>query len=367
MRKGLPWGLLVLMVLVALSACTANGSEDVSVDATPEAFMGNCERARGPLSVYMWSEELVPEVLEGFEALYGIEVRSDTYTSNEEMIERLSQGDTGYDVVFPSDYAVQQMVGEGMLERLDKENIPNRENLTTVLAYYYDPSNEYSMPFQWGTTGIAYNSKYVDPPPDSWAVLFDPAIAGAYAGKISMLDDSREVLGAALLYLGYSVNDTDPTHLAAARALVESQQPLLAGYDSEHFSRTLVNEDVYLAQAWGGQVALAASQNDAIRYVIPKEGAIIWMDNMAIPKGAPFKCTAELFINYLLQPEIAAQVSSKTFYNSPIPAASPLLDEATQEVLSKGFLISNETINRLQWTEYGPGAEIYETIWAEIR
>jgi spermidine/putrescine transport system substrate-binding protein len=129
----------------------------------------------------------------------------------------------------------------------------------------------------------------------------------------------------------------------------------------------LAAEEVYLAQAWSGMAARAASENEAIRYVIPKEGAVIWMDNMAIPKGAPFKCTAELFMNYLLQPEIAAQITSKTFYNSPVPDAAPLLEERSKEVLSRGFLIDNETTNRLQWIEYGVGAEIFDEVWAEVR
>ncbi|MBA3530376.1 MAG: spermidine/putrescine ABC transporter substrate-binding protein [Ardenticatenales bacterium] len=360
-------GVIAVLLLLLLGACQSSGGTSSPPTNTAESvFLGGCDKAEGPLRLYMWYEEVVPEVLEQFEARYGVELSYETYSSNEEMLETLRDGETTYDMVFPSDYAVQIMIEQGMAEKLNKNNIPNRANLTTVLAYYYDPSNEYSMPFQWGTTGIAYNSKYVDPPPDSWAVLFDPAIAGPYAGKFTMLNEERESIGAALIYLGYSVNDTNPSHLGEAQTLLEAQKLLLAGYDSENFSDALVSEEIYLAHAWSGPAALAASQNDDIRYVIPKEGAVIWMDNMVIPTGAAHKCTAELFMNYMLEAEVAAQVSSRTFYNSPVPSSEPLFAAGTRDVLSKGFAINNETINRLEWIEYLGDVGFYTEVWEEI-
>jgi spermidine/putrescine transport system substrate-binding protein len=357
--------LSLLLGLVACQSQTGESPAPAPTSTSASVFLGTCGQAEGPLRLYMWYEEVVPEVLENFSALYGVEITYDTYSSNEELLETLQNG-AEYDLVFPSDYAVQIMIEEGMAQKLDKANIPNRHNLSTALGYYFDPSNNYSMPFQWGTTAIAYNSKYVDPPPDSWAVFFDPAQVERYAGKATMLNEERETIGAALLYLGYSVNDTNPAHLAEAQALLMVQQPFLAGYDSENFGPALASEEVYIAHAWSGPAALAASQNDAIRFVIPKEGAVIWMDNMVIPTSASHKCTAELFINHMLEPSVAAQVSSHTFYNSPVPAAEPLFAPETREVLGKGFTITNETINRLEWTEHVGDSMIYTEVWETL-
>ncbi|MBA3532754.1 MAG: spermidine/putrescine ABC transporter substrate-binding protein [Ardenticatenales bacterium] len=358
-------GLFLLGLLLFVSGC-AGQAAPTEPPGVVNAFTGNCGTVTGPLRLSMWADEAVPEVLAAFEQRYGIKVTHDTYSSNEELIERLEQG-ARYDLVFPSDYAVQILVEQERLEPLALENIPNRKYVTNQLAYYYDPLNRYSLPFQWGTSGIAYNSTYIKTPPTSWAMMFDPAFLEAHNQKITMLDDKREVIGAALLAMGYSVNDADPNHLQEAQALLLTQQPRLNGYDTEQVAERLVSEEIYLAHSWSGMAALAASENAAIRYVIPEEGGVIWVDNMVIPKGATAKCTAELFMNFVLDPPVAAQISSHTFYNSPVPGAEPLLDPATLEVLNRGFLLDDSVIGRLEWIEYAEGAERFTELWEAVR
>jgi spermidine/putrescine transport system substrate-binding protein len=388
---------LVIILLIVLAACGTEPEESPATgeartgDATPatgieeggaeeqeeearssegtgEVFVGNCT-VGGPLRLFNWSEYMDPELMAEFGELYGIEVAEDNFSSNEELIDKLHAGNSGYDLVFPSDYAVGILAEEGLLAELDRDNIPNFENLNPDLTgLYYDPDNTYSVPFQWGTTGIAYNESYFESPPDSWAVLFEPEAAGA-EGFFSMLDDEREAIGAALKFLGYSVNDTDPTHIEEAKQLLLQQKQLgnFSGYNSDSFSQTLAGEEVYYAHAWSGNAALAASENEAIRYVIPQEGGVIWQDNIAIPEDAPNKCTAELFINFLIAPENAARLSDYTYYNTPVPAALDLLDPATEELLSRGFTPGEEEMARLEWIQRAEDTTIFSDTWTEVK
>ncbi|MGH2544392.1 MAG: polyamine ABC transporter substrate-binding protein, partial [Ardenticatenaceae bacterium] len=333
-----------------------------------ELFVGNCTPG-DPLRLFNWSEYMDPELMAEFTQLYGVEVTEDNFSSNEELIDKLHAGNTGYDLVFPSDYAVALLAEEGLLAELERGNIPNFDNLNPdLVGLYYDPNNTYSVPFQWGTTGIAYNESYFDSPPDSWAVLFEPESVAA-DGFFSMLDDEREAIGAALKYLGYSVNDTDAAHVEQAKELLLQQKQManFSGYNSDNFSQTLAAEEVYYAHAWSGNAALAASENEAIRYVIPQEGGVIWQDNVAIPADAPNKCTAELFINFLLEPANAARLSDYTYYNTPVPAALDLLDPFTRELLSKGFVPDAETIGRLEWIQRAGDTTIFSDAWTEVK
>ncbi|MBC8249285.1 MAG: spermidine/putrescine ABC transporter substrate-binding protein, partial [Anaerolineales bacterium] len=156
------------------------------------------------LYVYNWSEYIDPQIYADFEKEFGVHVVEDTFASNEELLAKLQAGATGYDVIVPSDYMVEIMIEEGLLVELNHENIPNIENVDPKFANPpYDPGMVHCVPYQWGTTGIGYNSEVLEEPPDSWAYLFDPAVASEYAGQLTMLNDSRESMGAALKYLGY--------------------------------------------------------------------------------------------------------------------------------------------------------------------
>ena len=372
-------GLLVVAILV--TACGGAAPAQEQPEAPAEASQASSEtvasdRCGDPdklatqLNFFNWADYIDEEIFTQFEAECGVKVVLDIYSSNEDMIAKIQAGNSGYDMIIPSDYAVEILIKANLLAELDKSNIPNIENVNPDnLGMYYDPENKYTLPYQWGTTGIAYNTTiFPDGAPDSWAVLFEPELVCQHSGFVSMLDDEREAIGAALKYLGYSYNDTDPTHHEEVKALLQAQKACLAGYNSDNFNQTLASEEVLMAHAWSGSVALARSENENVAYVIPKEGGAIWQDNMAIPIDAPNKYTAEVFINYLLSPEIGAQLTNYTYYFTPNKAAEPLLDEYYFELLKDGnMLVDEETLKRLEWIKRDDKSIIFSDTWTSVK
>jgi len=317
------------------------------------------------LHLYNWSEYIDPDVFDAFEAEYGVKVVEDTFSSNEELLAKLQAGAAGYDLIVPSDYMVEIMIGEGLLAPLDHNNLSNMSNLSELFkSPPYDPELEYCIPYQWGTTGIGYNSDEVEP--DSWAYIFDPEIASQYSGKITMLNDSRESIGAALKYLGYSLNTTDEAQLEEAKQLLINTKPYLFSYDSDQFEDLIVADEVVYGHGWSGDYFAAAEEDERIWYIIPEEGGVVWADNLCIPKTAKEKYTAELFINFVLRGEVAAQITNFTWYGSPVEAANEFIDP---EILEEPAIYpSAEVMEKLEWIEdVGDATPIYERIWTEVK
>ena len=321
------------------------------------------------INMFNWAQYMDPEILKQFEAECGVKVREDIFTSNEDMIAKVQAGNSGYDLVIPSDYAVDIMVRGDLLAELDRANIPNIKNLNPLqMGLYYDKENKFSLPYQWNITGIAYNVKTFPTPPDSWALLFDPKQLCEHKGFASMLEDERESIGAALKFLGYSYNDTDAAHHEEAKKILLGQKECIAGYNSDSVNQTLAGEEILFAHAWAGMAAQARAENDNIKFIIAKEGGAIWQDNMAIPKDAPNKYTAEVFINYLLDPAIGAQLSNFTYYFTPNKAAEPLLSEMYHKILTEGgMMIDEETHKRLEWIERNDKSIIFSDTWTAVK
>lgn len=340
-----------------------------SEEASASDRCGDRSQLADTLRFYNWADYMDEEIMAQFEAECGVTVTQDIYSSNEDLIAKIQAGNSGYDLIVPSDYAVEILIDRGLLKELNFDNIPNFSNIDPALTgLYYDPENTYSIPYQWGTTGLAYNTTYFDTPPDSWSYIFDPELVCENSGFVSMLDDERESVGAALTYLGYNYNDTDPAHHAEAQELLAAQKECLAGYNSDNFNQTLAAEEVVLAHAWSGGTAVARDENPNIAFIIPKEGGAIWMDNMAIPADAPNAYTAEIFINYLLDPEIGAQLSNYTYYFSPNAAAQPMLDEYYFDLLtSGGMIVDDEVRERLQWIERNEETIIFSDTWTAVK
>jgi spermidine/putrescine transport system substrate-binding protein len=347
---------------------TETETADSEVAATSDRC-GDRAQLASEINLFNWAEYMDPDILTQFEEECGVKVNEDVFTSNEDMIARVQAGNSGYDVVIPSDYAVDLMVDRGLLHQLNKENIPNIVNLNPNLTgLYYDPNNEYSVPYQYGATGLAYNTATFETPPDSWAYVFDPELLCANSGFVSMLEDERETVGAALVYLGYSVNDTDPAHHAEALEILLGQKDCLAGYNSDNYNQTLAGEEVMMAHAWTGGTALARDEKENVAFAIPKEGSVIWMDNMAIPMDAPNIYTAEVFINYILDAEIGAQLSNYTFYFTPNLAAEPLLDPYYFELLqSGGMWLTDDVYERLEWIVRTEETAIFADTWTAVK
>lgn len=220
----------------ATEATTAPATDAATAPAAgattaPAAGADNVDRSKlsPELFVYNWTDYIDPSLLTDFETEYGVRVTLETFDSNENMLARIRAGNSGYDIVMPSDYAVDIMVKEGLAAELDKSVLTNLSNMNPdYLAQPFDPENRYSIPYFVGTTGIAYNQKYFPTPPDSWAALFDPAQLEKVRGKVSMLDDEREAIGAALIYSGLKINDSSPEALAKAQEVLETQKPFLS-------------------------------------------------------------------------------------------------------------------------------------------
>ncbi len=267
---------------------------------------------------------------------------------------------------------VAQMIELGLLAPINYDNIPNFANVAAENKDpSYDPENVYSVPYFWGTTGIGYDASVVDPEPDSWAWLFEPEKLEQYGGQgINLLDDQRELIGAALIYLGYDGNDTDETHLMEARDLLLSARPYWTSFDSSgYIDNLLIPGEVVLTHGWNGDVLVAAEENENWVYVTPKEGGFIWQDNYAIPASSSeaSRRRAEHFINWMLEPEVSARNAEYVFYATPNEAAKSLLDEEILE--DPSVYPSEETLAKLDFIQPLPteALEIWDRVWTEVK
>ncbi|MEY3071934.1 MAG: hypothetical protein RLZZ353_130 [Actinomycetota bacterium] len=335
----------VLAVTALLTTACAGGDDDVAASVTCEAGQTD-----GDLLLYNWTDYVDPELIPAFEAEYGVAVVEDFYTSNEELLARISAGGAGYDVVVPSDYAVRIMVEEGDLLELQHDAIPNLANLRADFSDpAYDPGNTHSVPYLWGTTGLGVNVGLLGDVEPSWALVFDPEVAGNLPGRVSMLDDPREVLGAALHYLGLDPNTTSEEDLQRAADLVAQAREWTAAYDSGTYQDLLVSGEVVVAQGYSGNFLEAFDGLEGFAYLVPEEGATVWTDAMAILADAPHPCTAHAFIDFVLTAERGAALTEYIYYPSPNAAAEALIDP---EILADPAVYpAPATQERLQFLE----------------
>lgn len=317
----------------------------------------------GELNIFIWSNYLPDSVIKQFEERYHAKVNVELYDSNEALLAKLQSGGSDYDIIVPSDYMVKVLKEQGLLQPLDRDNISNFSNLDPkLLGLAFDPNNEYSIPYLWGTTGIGYRKDKVQGPVDSWSVLWDQK----YKDRLAMLDDIREVFGATLKLMEKSLNDTNPDDIAQAAALLEKQKPLLKAYDSGGFDQLLLSGDAWIVQGYNGQIAKAMSENPNIGYVIPQEGCTVSVDNMCIPKRAPHASLANQFVSFILDANVAASIANETGYSSPNLAARAHI---------KPELLDNPAVypapNALEKCEFitdlGQAVSLYDRYWTEIK
>ncbi len=340
---------IIFLCLAALTACQGGSEGELAQE----------------LHLYNWDEYIDPAVIEAFETEYGVDVVEDTYSSNEELLAKLQAGAAGYDVVVPSDYMVDIMIAEGLLAEINHDNLPNLANLSPIFTDPpYDPGMKHCVPYQWGTTGVGYNSEVVEP--DSLAYIFDPELAAQFSGKITILNDAREAIGSALKYLGYSVNSTDEAQLEEAKQVLIQVKPYVYAYESDRFEDMIVADEAVIGLGWSGDYFAAAAEDERVWYTIPKEGSIIWADNMCIPKTSQSQYTAELFINFVLEGENSAKITNFTWYASPNAAAEEFI---LPEILTEPAIYpSEETMQRLEWIQdVGEATPLYERIWTEVK
>jgi spermidine/putrescine-binding protein len=357
-------GGIVLFAALALvvTACSQAERHDVSSDE---------------LDLYTWTEYIPDSVIEGFEDQYGVDVKVTYYASNEEAIRGLQDHPGTYDLVVPSDYAVIAMIDRGMLEPIDTtadlENFGNIES--DFRSPYFDPGSslreirgaspepKYTVPYQWGTTGIVYDTTQLDFVPATWADLARPELAG----RIALVDDARDVLGAALIATGHDRDDASASSLADAQAWVRSLDALPVNADNPE--QPLVDGDAIAGIMYNGNAAEAMRTNPDLAYVLP-EGGSIWFDNLAIPDDAPHRDAALAFIDHVLEPDVGAEITKFFGYSSPNAAALEELEsEGDPSVTNTATNPPRDAIlGLIPAGDIGTaGSAAFERAWEEVR
>ena len=329
---------------------------------TPFVFGKGVSSGEKVLNLYIWSNYISPGTIRKFETRQGVHVNVDLYDTNEAMLAKVQTGNVSYDLLCPSNYPIESLRHQNLLRPLDHSALPHLVNIDPrFLDKPYDPGNRYSVPYFWGTCGIAFDKKRVGPV-DSWAALWDTR----YKGRILMLDDPRETLGATLKWKGRSVNTTDPGALEQAKRLLLDQKALVKTYNASNFEDVLLSRDVWIAQGWNGQFAKVMDADPDLDYVIPKEGASLFVDSLVIPASAPHPALAHAFIDFTLEADIAAEICRTMRYSTPNKAAVPLLPEEIRR--NRAIFPPDEVLQRLELIQdIGETTVLYDRLWTEVK
>ncbi len=304
--------ILVMLISITVFACT--------------------KKAQNEIFIYNWSEYIPENVLKQFEKETGIKVIYTTYDSNEAMYSKIKvTGGADYDIAVPSTYYVEKMQREGLIQKIDKSKLSNFNNINpALLNQAYDKNNEYSIPFMWGTTAIGINAKYIDPASiTSWSDLWREE----FKGKVMLQNDLREVFHASLRSLGYSGNTKDKKEIEEAYNKLVKLMPSVKLFNSDSPRTPFLNEEVYIGIMWSGEAFMAAQENEDIKYIYPKDGAAVWVDSLVIPSKAKNVENAYKFIDFIIRPDISAEISNYVGY------ATPLKKESVEKYLD------NKTVN----------------------
>ncbi|ENJ9653792.1 TPA: extracellular solute-binding protein [Clostridium botulinum] len=315
------------------------------------------------LNIFNWSEFLPQSVIEQFEKEYNVKVNYSTFSSNEEMLAKLMGGNVPYDLVVTSDYAIEIMTKQKLVQPIDKNNVPNLANIDkNVLDLDFDPKNTYSLPYMWGGNNIVIDKTKITKKITSFDDLWD----SQFKNSMVILDDPRVMIGLALQKNGYSINTKNPKELQNAKEDLIKLMPNVKAFDSESPKTLLINGEASIGYVWGTEAYLAKLENPNLEVVLTKEGVIPQYDNFVIPKKAKNKKLAEEFINFIYKPEISAQVSEEFPYANPNKAAYPLMDKDKLNDIAvyppREAVEGNELIK-----DVGETTKLYDDIWTEIK
>lgn len=311
------------------------------------------------LNIYNYSNYIAKDTIPRFQAETGVSVIYDEFSSQDVLFAKLKIG-AGYDLVVASDYMLRRLLRHQLLMPL--QGFTRRDGLMERFRNPpWDPQLVYSVPYLWGTTGVGYNKTKVRGVPDSWDVLWDPA----YAGRISMLNEKRDTLGAALIRLGYSGNSVAPAELEAARASLEAQKPLVKQYTTDYIDGLARNE-FWLSLAWSGDVSKARDSNPDIDYFLPREGSFVFVDSWCVPKGAPHPEEAITFLNFLMQPRHLADVTNATGFPSTFTESRSFV---RKDLIDNplGYPPPGMLDRTLFQQDLGPGERLWDEVWSELK
>ena len=381
---------LLLLILTSilsfsLAGCSENGEEEAEVATLSVSDIGYYERFKDDnlsINVYNWgeyisdgSEDGILDVNAEFTKLTGIKVNYSTYATNEELYAKLKGGGSSYDIIIPSEYMISRMIGEDMLLPLNLDNIPNFKNITSSFTNQdYDPGNRYSVPYTWGTVGIIYDNTAISDDDFGWEILWDEK----YKDQILMFDNPRDAFAVAELYLGYSLNTEDPDELSKAAELLKKQKTLVQAYVMDEIFDKMGAGEAVLAPYYAGDAVTLMDEYDHLGFVIPESGTNLFIDAMCIPAGARNKEAAEMYINFMCEPDIAYSTTSYIGYSTPNDEALAMLDDEVKNdgisYLSKDYLDAktevytnlSEDANRImqeKWTEMKSSEENNQNPW----
>ena len=348
--------------LIALGLCTCMTA----------ALLSGCGSANkypnGKVYVYNWGEYIDPETLDMSEKETGIQVIYDEFDTNETMYPKVEAGASNYDVVCPSDYMIQKMIDNDLLQELNWDNIPNAK--ANIGAQYYeqseafDPGNRYAVPYCWGTVGILYNKTMVDEPVTSWSILWDEK----YADSILMQDSVRDLFMVGLKSLGYSMNSTDEKELNEAKDLLIQQKPLVQAYVIDQVRDKMIGNEAALGVIYSGEAIFTQRENPDLEYVIPKEGTNVWIDSWVIPKNAENVENAEKFIDFMCRGDIALLNFDYITYSTPNTAAQALIKDDDIRNSKIAFPDLSQYDGLETFSYLGDDADaLYNDLWKEIK
>ena len=317
------------------------------------------------INVFNWGDYIGETTIEDFENAYpGIKVDYQNFSTNEDMYVKIKTGGSPFDVAIPSDYMIKRMLDEGLLNKINMENIPNYKHIDDRFKFLsYDADNQYSVPYMWGTVGILYNKTMVSDPVDSWEILWNEK----YKKQIIMPDSERDSIGITLKMLGFSMNTRNISELNQARDKLIEQKPLVLSYAVDEVKDMMIGESAALAVVWSGDAYYCMSENENLSYVIPKEGSNYWFDSMVIPSTSKHQKEAEIFINYMCETNTAFNNADYIGYATPHKEVMKMLDP--ELVSDRSAYPLEEDLSNCEIFEY-PGDEInkeYNRIWTEIK
>lgn len=314
------------------------------------------------LKVYNWGDYIGESVVKEFEDKYNINVVYDTFATNEDMYVKLKAGGSDYDVAIPSDYMIRKMINENMVNKINFDNIPNYKYIDPKFKNLaYDPNNEYSVPYMWGTVGIIYNKTMVKEPVDSWNILWDKK----YDKQIFMLDSQRDSIGITLKKLGFSLNTKKIDELEKAKDELIKQKDIVQAYVGDEVKDKMIMGEGAMAVVWSGDAVFMKRENTDLEYAIPKEGSNLWFDAMIIPSTAKHQKEAEMFINFMCDTEIAFENTDYIGYSTPQTETKKKLSEDLLNDIA-AYPTDEQLKNCEVFEDLDASIKDYDRIWTEI-
>lgn len=342
----------------------------VTIILAVSAFLGGCGgtsssgKEKVTINVLNWGDYIEDSLISKFEEMNDwIDVNYTTVASNEEMYTIVTTEGSDFDLIFPSDYMVERLAKENMLNEINYDNIPNAKYLNDFnLKQSYDPGNVHSVPYTWGTVGILYNKTLVSTPPTSWAALWDEQ----YAGKIYMYDSMRDSIAVALLYLGYDINTRDEGQLAEAVEALKTQKAIVQSYGGDEMRDSMINGSGALCVTYSGDAVFSMMENEDLGYAVPDEGSNLWFDCMVIPKSSQHQEAAEAFINFLLDPEVATINTEYIGYSTPNTKALEMVDQ--WYIDNNAYNPADDVVERCTvYHDLGEFETKYAEAWQEVK